>query len=480
MSPCRGRGRATQVAVVAAVAAALQGCSHAPVRAPGTDAAGHVAAHRPAPVAAQGVQVLGPTGRLPLPARQALLQRLAREDGDPMRRHLAAMSTEPNVQLTTGNAARLLADGPDTFAAMFDAIGQARQSVLVETYIVDDAAIAQRLADLLIAKRKAGLEVALLYDAVGSIATDASYFDRLRAADVAVCAYNPLFGERPGSAPQSVGERNHRKVLVVDRRIGFTGGINVSAVYASGSLPRRWGRRAATPLAADGWRDTQVELRGPAAAVLDDLVRSTWARQACQPALQAEPPPRLPPAAGQQVVRIVPATPDQAYSPIYTTLLTAIDTAVRSVHITMAYFAPGDEMVDALTEAARRGVDVQLVLPSHSDFSPVLHAGRSHYTRLLAAGVRVHELQGAMLHAKTAVIDGVMSSVGSSNLDYRSFVGNHELNAVVLDDAFGRQMEAMFNRDVQASQEITATAWRDRPVWQKAREAAARWLEAWW
>ena len=189
------------------------------------------------------------------------------------------------------------------------------------------------------------------------------------------------------------------------------------------------------------------------------------------------PPPR---AAGNQLVRIVPAHPDDEYSRIYALMMAAIDTAERSLYITMAYFAPGPEMVDALCDAAARGVDVQLVLPSRSDFTPVLHAGRSHYDRLLSAGVKVYELQGAVLHAKTAVVDGVVSTVGSSNLDYRSLAGNNEINAVVLGEDFARTMTRLFQQDVAASQPITLQAWQARSPWQRAKEAAARLFESWW
>jgi len=180
------------------------------------------------------------------------------------------------------------------------------------------------------------------------------------------------------------------------------------------------------------------------------------------------------------VVRIVPSSPGQGGDRIYTLLLTAIDASQRSVYLTMAYFAPGQDMIDALCDAARRGVDVQLVLPSVSDFSPVLHAGRSHYQRLLDAGVQLHELQDAVLHAKTAVVDGVLSTVGSSNMDWRSFASNSEVNAVVLGEDFGDAMGRMFRQDVAASTTISAAAWAQRPLLQRARQGLARLFERFW
>lgn len=463
--------------LVACVAAAwLAGCVAAPTL-PADRATPVAAADASLPAVARRVAIAGPRGRLPRAEREALLARLAATPrGDAAQRQLAAMAAFGDVDLYAGNDARVLVDGPATFDAMFKAIEGARHSILVESYIVEDVEIAHRLAALLQRKRAEGLQVALLYDALGSFGTDRAYFDALVAAGIHVCAFNPVLPDprRAAAAPQDPTHRDHRKIVVVDRQVGFTGGINISAVYSSGSFGR------SRPSKDSGWRDTHVQIRGPAAAALDALVRETWRDQACPGDLAARsdlPPPR---AAGNQLVRIVPAHPDDEYSRIYALMMAAIDTAERSLYITMAYFAPGPEMVDALCDAAARGVDVQLVLPSRSDFTPVLHAGRSHYDRLLSAGVKVYELQGAVLHAKTAVVDGVVSTVGSSNLDYRSLAGNNEINAVVVGEDFARTMTRLFQQDVAASQPITLQAWQARSPWQRAKEAAARLFESWW
>lgn len=460
----------------ALAAALLAGCAAAPT-APRTDPElAATALPTSARQVARHVAVHGHRGRLTRAEREALLARLAAQgSGSLLQRHLAAQATYGEIDLTASNDATLLVDGPATFAAMFGAIEQARTSVLIESYIIDDAEVAQRLAGLLVAKRAAGLEVAVIYDDVGSFATPSAYFDRLRAAGVAVCAFNPV---NPLRRPRywNITHRDHRKIAVIDRAIAYTGGINISAVYSAGSLGS--GR---VPAGVDGgWRDTQIELRGPAAAQLDDLVRDTWARQGCEPPL-ATPAPEAPmPAAGRDVVQLIPATPDDEFNRIYAMLLTAIDTSRRSVHLTMAYFAPGQDMVDTLADAARRGVDVQLILPSVSDIRPVLYAGQSYYDRLLSAGVRIHELQDAVLHAKTAVIDGVLSTVGSSNLDWRSLSANNEINAVVYGENFGDAMERVFAQDVQASHEVLLADWRQRGVWRRLRERAARAFEALW
>ena len=426
-------------------------------------------------VAAQ-LQVTGQRGRLTRPEREQLLARLGREgSASLLTRQLAAMTAVDSPQLYAGNSARLLIDGPATFAAMFAAIEQARSSVLIQSYIVEDSSVARQLSELLLKKRAQGVPVLLLYDAVGSIKTTQAFFDGLHAAGVPTCATNPVNPLlRPGY--WNITERDHRKIVSVDRQIGFTGGINISAAYASGSFGRGGQARANPDL---GWRDTQVRLQGPAVAALDDLLRRTWQDQGCNGALPGLPA-SLVAAAGPNVVRVIPASPGEPVNRIYTMLLTAIDAAQRSVHLTMAYFAPGAEMVDALCDAAERGVDVQMVLPAQSDFGPVLHAGRSYYSRLLGAGVKIHELQDATLHAKTAVIDGVLSTVGSSNMDWRSFTSNSEVNVVVFGEDFGDAMTRMFRTDVANAGPISPAAWRARPVWQQGKEWLARWLERFW
>jgi cardiolipin synthase len=462
-----------RVALLAAIV--LAGCAAAPT-VPRADRAVAVAERAPSTrQVAQQVSVQGHRGRLTRAEREALLARLAAQgNATLLQRHLAAQTTYGEIDLTASNDAKLLVDGPATFGAMFDAIERARSTVLIESYIIEDAAIAQRLAALLARKRAQGVQVAMIYDDVGSFGTPAAYFDSLRAAGVAVCAFNPV---NPLKRPSywNITHRDHRKIVAVDREVAYTGGINISAVYSSGSF----GRSRAPAGADDGWRDTQIELRGPAAAALDDLFRQTWSEQRCEGTLASAPAP-APRRAGKHVVQVIPSAPSDPFNRIYAMLLTAIDAAQSSIHLTMAYFAPGQDMVDALAEAAERGVDVQLVLPSVSDFAPVLYAGQAYYDRLLASGVRIHELQHAVLHSKTAVIYGVLSTVGSSNLDWRSFSANNEVNAVIYGEDFAAAMQRMFEQDVAASREIKLDDWRRRGPWRRVRELAARALEALW
>lgn len=389
--------------------------------------------------------------------------------------HLGVLAAGGEAQLLRGNTARLLVDGPATFAAMKAAIAGARQRILVEFYIVEDEGVAAEVADLLREKAAAGVSVALMYDSIGSMGTEGAFFDRLRDGGVAVCAFNPINPlERPGH--WGLLQRNHRKMLAVDGDVAFTGGINLSNVYAEGSFGSR--RRAKPPQDPDrqGWRDTQVELHGPVVAALSDVFRASWLRQGCGGDLPATPPPRVA-TPGQRVIKLVAGDPDHGVNPTYKALLNSIDAAQRSVQLTMAYFAPGTELIEALCDAARRGVAVSLVLPGRSDVKLVLHAARSRYAQLLAAGVQIHEMSHAVMHAKTAVVDGVFSSVGSSNLDWRSIVGNNEMDVIVLGDDFGEQMQALFARDVATSQRIDAAQWAQRGLGQRLLEGVARIVE---
>lgn len=389
--------------------------------------------------------------------------------------HLGVLAAKGDTQLLRGNTARLLVDGPATFAAMKAAISAARHRILVEFYIIEDEGVAAEVGELLLRKAAEGVNVALMYDSLGSMGTDSAFFDRLREGGIAVCAFNPVNPlERPGH--WGVLERNHRKMLAVDSDVAFTGGINLSNVYAEGSFSSA--RRKSPPADADkqGWRDTQVELRGPVVTALATLFRESWALQGCKGELVPGPAPRVA-TPGQRVVKLVAGDPSNGINPAYTALLHAIDASQRSVQLTMAYFAPGPELIQALCDAARRGVAVALVLPGRSDVAMVLHAARSRYAQLLEAGVQIHEMSGSVMHAKTAVVDGVYSSVGSSNLDWRSIVGNREIDVIVLGDDFGQQMQALFARDLTVSQRIDPAQWSQRGLGQRLLQGFARLVE---
>ncbi|MCV2360597.1 phospholipase D-like domain-containing protein [Paucibacter sp. TC2R-5] len=412
-------------------------------------------------------QVNGPTGPLSAAQAKAVLLRLSGQGQQTgiFERHLALEEAITGSPLSAGNSVQLLQDGPATYRAMFAAILAAQDHINMETYILDDDEVGQRFAQALIAKQAEGVQVNLLHDSAGTMATPSAFFERLSAAGIQVLEFNPL---NPIDALGSNGEwalnqRDHRKLLVVDGRIAFLGGINISSVYSGGSF--KSGSRAVKKANAKtglAWRDTDLQLQGPVVADLQRLFMASWAAQN-GPALAGKKYFPALPAMGREVVRAIGSSPDEPFSLIYATLLSAIASAETTVHLSNAYFVPDPQLLKALSDAAERGVDVKLILPGQTDSWLVLQAGHASYAPLLRAGVKIFERQGAIMHAKTASIDGVWSSIGSTNLDWRSFLHNQELNAVVLGADFGGQMRKQFDRDLLASTQISWALWQQRP-----------------
>ncbi len=382
-----------------------------------------------------------------------------------------------SVPLYAGNKVTLLFDGPVTMKEMMAAARGATTSINLETYIFDQDPIGQEFADLLIEKQRQGVTVNVLYDAVGTLGVPQAFFDRMRAAGVHLVAFNPV-NPAARKGKWEINNRDHRKLMVVDGKIAFTGGINISSTYANSSFFRSKQRPVPDgDHSKIGWRDTHVKIEGPAVSALQWSFVNNWVRQEAGDLPDVDYFPTLY-AAGDKLVRVLASDPGAGFE-IYKSLLLAINESKKSIHLTAAYFVPDQQTVDALAAAARRGVDVQLVLPGVSDHGLVFHAGRNFYEPLLAAGVKIFQLQVAVLHAKTAVIDGAWSTIGSANIDRRSFIHNYELNVVVVDPAFGADMESAFQEDLRSSKEITLDAWRRRPWSDRIKELAARVTEYW-
>lgn len=422
------------------------------------------------------VQLEGARGPLSAARSKAVLEHLGSrgEDTGIFERHLAREEEIVESPLTTGNEVILLQDGPATFQAMYAAIMAARDHINMETYILDDDEVGQRFAQALIDKQREGVQVNLIRDSFGTSGTPAAFFQRLIDSGVRVLEFNPInpFMTRKEWA---LNRRDHRKLLIVDGRTAFLGGINISSVYSGGSFSH--GSRV-RPGGSPPWRDTDLRLRGPVVAEFQRIFLAAWESQRGDPLPARDYFPQLEPV-GTQVVRAIGSSPEQPLSLIYVTLLSAIGSAETSVHVTNAYFVPDPQLLDALEAAAARGVDVRLILPNEIDSSLVFHAGRAFYERLLRAGVRIHERSGVILHSKTVLVDGVWATVGSTNLDWRSFLHNHELDAMVLGAEFGKQLQAMFDRDLAASLEIELEQWERRPFHLRVKEAFAR-IWAYW
>lgn len=409
-------------------------------------------------------------------AAELLARRWARATPD-MKALALLEEAATGVPLIAGNKVTLLFDGPATMKEMMAAVSAARSTVNLETYIFDQDPIGMQFADLLIEKRKQGVIVNLMYDSVGAMGTPDEFFKRMKDAGINVLAFNPVNpAKRIGK--WELNNRDHRKLMVVDGNTAFTGGINISSTYANSSLFRS--KRKPSTDGDDkkiGWRDTHIKIEGPAVAALQWHFINAWVDQDAGELAEANYFPPLAPV-GDKIVRVLATDPDRD-SEIYKSFILAIQEAKTSVHITSAYFVPDQQFIDALVSAARRGVDVKLVLPGVSDHGLVMHAGRAFYEKLLSNGVQIFQLQVAVLHAKTAVIDGTWSTVGSANIDRRSFLHNYELNVVVLDAAFGRDMESAFAEDLRDSKEVTLDEWRRRPWSDRIKEWASRLTEYW-
>ena len=448
--------------------ALLAACSSLPTIAPdNAEAAGTT-----------GVRIDGSHGPLSPEAQKRVLARLqaAGQDTDIFQRHLAYEQEIVGSPLSAGNKVTLLQDGPSTYQALYAAMAGAKSSIDMESYIIEDDEVGQRFATELKAAQARGVVVNLIYDGVGSLDTPKAYFDDLAAHGVNTLQFNPV-DPRKAKAGWDVNQRDHRKLTIVDGRTVFVGGINISSVYSGGSFRQHTkyepGHGQKVP-----WRDTDLQIDGPVVADFQKLFMDTWARQKGRPMAGADYFPQIE-RQGDVVVRAIGGTSTEPYSQIYATLVSAIRSSSTSILLANAYFDPDPQLMGAIKDAAKRGVDVQLLLPSVSDTWLVSAAGRRHYGELLEAGVKIYERQGALLHSKTTLIDGVWCAVGSTNLDWRSFLHNDEIDAIVLSQGFGDQMRAAFQNDLAQSQQLTMEKWQSRGLWLKMQEMTAGMWEYW-
>ncbi|MBT9567829.1 MAG: cardiolipin synthase [Thiobacillus sp.] len=431
---------------------------------------------------AQAVEIENENGPVSRREKIAVLNEIKQEAGnsDILKKHLALeQAINRDSPLVTGNRLTLLQDGPATYNAMFAAIRAAKDHINLETYIFEDGEIGTRFADLLLEKQAAGVQVNIIYDSVGSLDTPQEFFDRLSSGGIELLEYNPVNPAKVQGKEWLLNNRDHRKLLVVDGKTVFLGGINISESYSRGSSSLSKGSRKRDSEAVEaGWRDTHLQIDGPAAESFQKYFMDTWTSQKGPALAERNYFPKLE-KKGDEIVRAIGSKSDDPESPIYQTLLSAIDHADRSIRLTNAYFVPDPGLLKALKDAARRGVQVEIILPGKTDSWIVFHAGRSHYTALLDAGVKLYERQGAVLHSKTATIDGVWSTIGSTNLDWRSFLHNDELNAIVLGAGFSDQMKAMFAKDRAASHLITPEEWKRRSLLMRIKEWLAVRFEYW-
>jgi cardiolipin synthase A/B len=427
------------------------------------------------------IQFVGARGPLSKRQSQAVLARLAAQapDAGVLERHMAVEQAVAESPLFAGNQVRILRDGVQTFPAMFAAIHGAEQYLYLEYYIFEDVSCnGERLGDLLVAKSHEGVHIDLIYDGIGSIGTPSDFFVRLQSAGVRVVQFNPPNPLHSGGH-FSLNERDHRKMLIADGRVVIVGGVNLSSTYQSapglsqvntGDLTQPGGPDRTGNNRQDVWHDTDLEISGPVVIELERLFEEHWREQGGPPIEAHVDSPPTTPAEASEVVRIVGSAPKRLKTRYYVTVLSAIRNAESSIWITAAYFAPTHREKEDLIHAARVGIDVRLLLPSHSDSSPALQVQHSHYGELLRAGVKIYERDDGILHSKTMVVDGVWSITGSSNFDYRSVLFNDEVDAVVLGRQTGERLAALFQSDLQDAKPIDLQTWNQRSTLTKLRE----------
>jgi cardiolipin synthase A/B len=349
----------------------------------------------------------------------------------------AAFSRAAGAPLVGGNRVRLLEDARENYPRWLEAIAEAKHYVLFDNYLIHDDAVGRQFADALADKARQGISVHLIYDWVGCLGKASRRLWRnLRSAGVAVRAYNP---PRLGS-PLGLLSRDHRKTLSVDGSVGFVSGLCVGQPWV-GDPARR----------LEPWRDTGVEIRGPAVWHIERAFASAWA-------LTGEPMPELGPptaAAGDVSIRIVATEPATAGMLRLDQMVASL--AQHRLWLTDPYFSGTTTYVQALRAAAHDGVDVRLLVPGATDIPLLKPFSQAGYRTLLEAGVRIFSWNGTMVHAKTAVADGHWARVGSTNLNLASWLGNCELDAVIEDDGFAAEMEAMYLRDLEHTTEIVLT-----------------------
>lgn len=350
--------------------------------------------------------------------------------------------------LSGGNSVTLLADGDRFFDTILAAISRAKKSINLESYIFTSDNVGMRVAQKLAEKARAGVEVNVIYDSVGSIGTSSQMFSMMRSAGVEVIEYHPFV---PWRRYWGLSFRDHRKILVVDGVRAFVGGINIGREYAG----KKYG--------GDSWRDTHVMVEGPAVKDIQFFFMENWYRNGGPimntglyfPDIKEK---------GDKLLMVLCARSRRNVRPVHESYISAIKNARHSIYITNAYFIPDAKIFRSLVRAAQRGVDVRLLLPGKSDIAVVKLASMYLYKRYLKHNIRIFEYRRSILHAKTAVIDGVWSTVGSSNLDRRSFRKNLELNVAVLDQEFGDELEALFMKDLEQCIEVTLPEFQRRSL----------------
>ena len=361
--------------------------------------------------------------------------------------------------ISEGSDVELLVNGDAIFPAILETIKSAERTLTLETYVYWQGEITEEIAAAVCERAKAGVEVKVLLDALGSALMDTSQLDQMNDAGVSVHRFRPI---RPYTL-RRLANRSHRRVIVADGKVGMTGGVGIA---------QEWTGNAEDP---EHWRDTHVRVRGPVVRHLQGSFAEHWLEATGEVLSGEDYLPHLEPSEGGGKVQLVRSKSGVGDTNVESLYYLAIASARKSLDLTSAYFVPRPAFADALAEAAERGVEVRILVPGpHIDKGFVRIAGRDSYERLLAAGARIFEFQPTMLHAKTLVVDGAWSSVGTVNFDNRSFQLHDEITLGVWDEHFADLLTGHFEDDLERSDEITEERWRKRGLRRRTAETSMR------
>ncbi len=385
---------------------------------------------------------------------QQSVERLSATD-DPQFIHVMGVLLGPPV--LGGNRYEVLLNGDQIFPSMLAAIRGARQTINFETYIYWSEAIGKEFADALTERARAGIKVNVLLDWIGSAKMEKNLVDEMKAAGVTVLKFHPPHW----SHLSRLNNRTHRKLLIVDGKIGFTGGVGIAG---------QWTGNAQDP---EHWRDTHFKVEGPVVAQIQSVFMDNWIKATGKVLHSVEYFPNLEPV-GDGYAQMFSSSPTGGSESMELMYLLSITAAQRSIRLSSAYFVPNELARRAMTDALKRGVKLQIITPGeHTDADTVRNASRATWGELLAAGAEIYEYRPTMYHCKVMIVDELLVSTGSTNFDERSFRLNDEANLNIYDAKFAREQVAIFEADLARSKRVTLAEWKERPLKERIAEHAA-------
>ena len=361
--------------------------------------------------------------------------------------------------LSEFNTIKHFDNGVDAFDSILEDLENAKHHIHLEYYVFEPDATGKAVKDVLVRKAQEGIEIRFIYDSVGSWNLTKEFLFEMNAAGIKTHEFLPV---RFPWFTSKVNYRNHRKIIVVDGEVGYVGGMNVADRYLEG-----------TPKLGI-WRDSHLRLTGGSVRALQLVFCVDWDFVSGRPLLKVEQYFPEQKVTERKLVQIAASGPDSDTSYMMETYFAAIVTARKSIYITTPYFLPNESILTALRTAALAGVEIKIIIPRRSDSYMVSFASLSYIQSLLRLGIKVYFYRRGFVHAKTMVVDGIISSVGTANMDYRSFDYNLEVNAIIYDAEFAAEMEEQFNKDLNDCEEIFLERWRRRKITDKVRQSAAR------